>query len=69
MLSTRQASAHDRFKKMHKIFKNVKILEFNYHIWNHHEKCIQKSTNIPVIGSLFHEIDVKMRESKHNFAQ
>ena len=30
--------------------KNVNIVEFHYHIWNHHEKCIQISTNMPSIG-------------------
>ena len=27
-----------------------KIVEFHDHIWNHHEKCIQISTNMPSIG-------------------
>ena len=27
-------------------------------IWNHHEKCIQKSTNMPGIGSFILQIDV-----------
>ena len=31
-------------------------LEFHDHIWNHNEKCIQTSTNMPGIGSLIHEI-------------
>ena len=39
--------------------KNVKIVGFHDHIWNHHEKCIQISTNMPGIGSLIREIDVK----------
>ena len=38
-------------KKVTKFVKNVKILEFHDHIWNHHEKCIQISTNMPGIGS------------------
>ena len=39
--------------------KNVNILEFHDHIiWYHHEKCIQKSTNMPSIGLLIREIDV-----------
>ena len=33
------------------------------HIWNHHEKCIQISTNMPRIDSLIREIDVKISES------
>ena len=37
-------------------------MEFGDYIWNHHEKCIQKSTNMPGIGSLIREIDVKMSE-------
>ena len=36
------------------MFKNIKILEFSDYIWNHHEKCIQISTNMPGIGSLTH---------------
>ena len=40
--------------------KNVNILEFLDHIWNHHDKYIQMSTNMPGIGSLIREIDVKM---------
>ena len=30
--------------------KNVKIVEFHDYIWNHREKCIQISTNMPGIG-------------------
>ena len=36
--------------KYHKIVKNINILEFGDYIWNHHEKCIQISTNMPGIG-------------------
>ena len=42
--------------------KNVKSLEFHEQIWNHHEKCIQISTNMPDFGSLIREIDVKISE-------
>ena len=35
---------------------------FHDHIWNHHEKCIQISTNMPGIGSLIRKIDVKISE-------
>ena len=43
-------------------------------IWNHHEKCIQISTNIPVIGSLIREIAVfkkiqKCEKAKTQFGQ
>ena len=73
MLSTRQASADDRSKieqNLHK--KKVKIVEFHGHIWHHHEKCIQQSTNMPGIGSLIREIDIKISEIseiKHVLAQ
>ena len=33
-------------------------------IWNHHEKCIQKSINMPGIGSLIREIDVKSSQNE-----
>ena len=59
-------------KNLTKFVKNVKIVEFHDHIWNHHEKCIKISTNIPGIGTVNHEIAVKMSEmseSKHDFAQ
>ena len=42
MLTTRHASADDRWN-----FLKVKIIEFHNHIRNHHEKCIQISTNMP----------------------
>ena len=62
MLSMRQASADDRSKNVTNLVKNVKIVEFHDHIWNHHEKCIQKSTNMPGIGSIIREIAVKISE-------
>ena len=58
-------------QKYHQIFKIDDILEFHDHIWNRHGKFIQKSTNMPGIGSLICEIDVNISEiweSKHNFA-
>ena len=42
------------------VVKNVNILEFGYYIWNSYEKCIQKSPNMPGIGSLIREIDVNI---------
>ena len=54
--------------KFHKILKNVNILELHDHIWSHHEKCIQKSINMPSIGLLIREIDVQILESKQSFA-
>ena len=42
-----------------KCLKNVIIFEFHDHIWNHQEKCIQESTNMPGIVSLILEIDIK----------
>ena len=49
-------------QNVHKIFKNIKILEFGDYIWNQHEKCIQISTNMPGVGSLIREIDVKIQK-------
>ena len=40
------------------VVKNVNILELGDYIWNPHEKYMQKSPNIPGIGSLIREIDV-----------
>ena len=42
--------------------QNFIFLEFHDHIWNHHEKYIQKSTNMSGIGSLIREIDVRNSE-------
>ena len=59
-------------KILTKYVNKFQIVEFHEHIWNHNEKCIQLSTNMPGIGSLIREIDVdisEMWESKHNFAQ
>ena len=36
--------------------KNVKILEFGDYIWDHCEKCIQISTDMPNIGLVICEI-------------
>ena len=43
--------------------KNVKIVEFHYHILNHHEKCIKISTNMPSIGLVIREITVKFKKA------
>ena len=45
-----------------KFVKNVRIVEFHDHIWNHNEKRIQISTNMPGIGSIIREIAVKILE-------
>ena len=62
MLSTRQTSADDRSKSVTKYVTNVEIVEFHHHMWNHNEKCIQISTNMPGIGSLIREIAVEVSE-------
>ena len=49
-------------KNLTNFVKNDKIVEFHDHIWNHHEKCIQRSTNMPGIGSLIREIDITISE-------
>ena len=43
-----------------KFVKNVEIVQFNYHIWNHSEECIQISTDMPGIGSLIREVAVNI---------
>ena len=73
-LSTRQASADDRAQNLTNVKcckKKIKIVEFHDHIWNHGEKYIQISTNMPGIGSVNREIVVEMSEmseSKQDFA-
>ena len=47
-------------KNVTNFVKNVNILEFGY--MNPYEKCIQKSPNMPGIGSLIREIDVNISE-------
>ena len=58
--------------KFTNLVKNVKIVEFHCHIRNHHEKCIEISTNMPSIGLIIPELICEMLEfweNKHNFAQ
>ena len=43
-------------------FLNVRIVKCHDHIWNHNEKRIQISTNMPGIGSLICEIAVEISE-------
>ena len=49
--------------KYHNFSKMSAFWKFDYHIWNRHEKCIQISTNMPSIGSLIREIDVRISEN------
>ena len=37
-----------------------KIVKFHCHIWNHRDKCVQLSTNMPGIGSVMCEMDLKL---------
>ncbi len=39
-----------------KNFKKLIILTFYTHIWNQHEKCTKKSTNMPIFGPAVLEI-------------
>ena len=48
--------------KYQQLFKNFNIMEFYDHIWNHHEKYIQISTNMPSIGLVIPEITCEMLE-------
>ena len=45
-----------------KFVKNVRIMEFHDHIWNHNEKRIKISTNMPGIGSLIRKIAITISE-------
>ena len=46
--------------------KSVKIVEFYYNIRNHHEKCIQISSNLPSIGFVIPVITCEMLEFGEN---
>ena len=61
-----------QLKNVTNFVKNVKIVEIHDHIWNHYEKYIEISTNMPGVGSVIRELAVlisEIWESKHNFAQ
>ena len=47
-------------KNVTNFVKNVKIVECHDHIWNHHVKYIEISTNMPGIGSVIRELVVKI---------
>ena len=51
-------------QKINKICKKCRhfIVEFHDHIWNHHEKSIEISTNMPGIGFVIPEITCEMLE-------
>ena len=51
-----------QIKKLTKLVKDVNILEFHDHIWNHHVKYIEISTNMPSIGLVIPEITCEMLE-------
>ena len=58
---------HDRREqttgpKFHKMFKNFKIIENHYYLWNHRGKCIQTSTNMPSIGLVICEIVIEINQ-------
>ena len=60
-LTTRESSADEMFKMSQNCKKKCQHnLEFHDHIWNHHDKYIQKSTNMPAIGSLIREMELKV---------
>ena len=66
------AESRRQVKNVTKFVKNVENVEFHDHIWNHNEKCIKISTNMPGIGSFIREIAVeisKMWESKQTFVE
>ena len=47
--------------------KNVQCVELHGHIWNHHEKWIQISTNIPSFGLVICEIGFEFYENNNDF--
>ena len=49
-------------KNVTNFVKNVRIVEIHDHIWSHHKKYIQISTNMTVIGSLIREKGVNISE-------
>ena len=69
MLNTYHAAGECRrqVKNITNLVKNVKIVEFHYHIWNHHEKCIQISTNMPGLGLEICEISRILRNKQNDF--
>ena len=46
----RREHCRRQVKNVTKVSTNYKILEFGDYIWNHREKCIQVSTNMPGIN-------------------
>ena len=57
LVNTYHAVGVSKYPKMSpNITKYVTIVEIHYHIWNHHGKCIQISTNMPGIGAVSYEI-------------
>ena len=56
MISTVAGECRRQVKNLTILLKNVKIVEFHYHIQIHHEKCIKISTNKPSIGLVIPEI-------------
>ena len=57
----RLKSADDSVKFRQKFAKNVKLVGFWYYIWNQRENYIQMSTNMPGIGSVICEINLKIK--------
>ena len=47
-----------RGRRVHFLFLFLKLVEFHDPLWNHREKLIQVSTNIPGVGSVNREIAV-----------
>ena len=64
LINTNHAAGASRRQVQHftKLSKNVNVLKFHDRIWNHYEKYIQMSPNMPGIGSLICEIDINNSE-------
>ena len=51
-----------QLKNVTNLVKKCQNCGFHDHIWNHHKKCIQISTNMPSIGLVIPEITCEMLE-------
>ena len=60
-------SSADDMSKYWNFLKNFQKSNFYYHIWIQHEKCIQMSTNKPLIGPVVFEMSSLILREKIKF--
>ena len=65
-LSTWMWGADDK-KTFSNFFNNFQNGNFHYHIWIHHKKCIQMSTNKPSIGAVVLDLIYSFNFSENGF--